>query len=204
MPLARPRREAFARCNALNQAARRKTERFISHLEPIQPPLAAYCRRALNDPDQVADALQSAIVNAFRDFDLYAEGTNFRAWMFRYVSYEVLNRNRAATRRRAAPAGDIQSEPGVGDQQAPSIDVLLDEPQVVLDQCDEVVAQAVLDLPDTQRSILLLRAIGDFKYREIAEILDVPVGTVMGLLSRSRERLRHLLYEYARNHGLLK
>ena len=54
-----------------------------------------------------------------------------------------------------------------------------------------------------QRNILLLRAVGDFKYREIAEILAIPVGTVMGLLSRSRDQLRLSLTKYAQAHGLL-
>ena len=188
----------------MSQAARDKAERFLSHLEPIQRTLSAHCRRALFDSSEVADALQSAVVFAYRDFDLYAEGTNFRAWMFRYVSYEVLNRNRAAARRHSAtlPA-DLAATAPEGCQDNSIIDRLLDDPDLVLDQCEDAIAQAVLDLPETERSIFLLRAIGEFKYREIAEILEIPVGTVMGLLSRSRDRLRHSLAEYGRTHGLL-
>lgn len=188
----------------MNQAARHKADRFLSHLEPIQPVLAAYCRRALNGSAEVADVLQSAVVNAFLDFDLYAEGTNFRAWMFRFVSYEVLNRNRATGRRHAQqlPANLASATPAV-EQGQTDMDRLLDEPELVLDHCDDAISSAVLELPDTERSIFLLRSIGDFKYREIAEILEVPIGTVMGLLARSRERLRQSLLEYATAHGLL-
>jgi RNA polymerase sigma factor (sigma-70 family) len=81
--------------------------------------------------------------------------------------------------------------------------LLLEEPDLVLDRCDDALAGAVHELPDLQRSIFLLRSIGEFKYAEIAEILEIPIGTVMGLLSRSRERLRRQLLEYARSHGLL-
>ena len=183
----------------MSQAGRDKAERFLSHLEPIQRALSAYCRRALNSGNEISDVLQSAAVNAYRDFDLYAEGTNFRAWMFRYVSYEVLNRNRAAARHNLAKLPkdlvDESSDPGSDES---SVDRLLDDPETVLDQCDDVVAKAVRGLPDMERSIFLLRAIGEFKYREIAEILEVPVGTVMGLLSRSRDRLRRSLAEYSR------
>ncbi|MEX0701779.1 MAG: RNA polymerase sigma factor [Planctomycetales bacterium] len=188
----------------MSQAARRKAERFLSHLEPIQPALSAYCRRVLIGGNEVADVLQSAVVNAYRDFDLYAEGTNFRAWMFRYVSYEALNRNRAASRRRsAALPADLAAEVADAGWDESLMDRLLDDPEIVLDQCDDAIAQAVLELPDTERSIFVLRAVGEFKYREIAEILEIPMGTVMGLLSRSRDRLRCRLVEYARTHGLL-
>ena len=188
----------------MTQASRRKAELFLSHLEPIQSTLSAYCRRALSDNNEVADALQSAVANAYRDFDLYAEGTNFRAWMFRYVSYEVLNRNRAAVRRQWAKLPhDFSAEGTDAGRDESLVERLLDDPEIVLDQCEEAIAHAVRDLPDTERNIFLLRAIGQFKYREIAEILEVPVGTVMGRLSRSRDRLRRSLAEYAKTHGLL-
>jgi len=168
---------------------------------PLQEVLAAFCRRSLRDRNDVADALQSAVSNAFRDFDLYAEGTNFKAWMFRYVSHEVLNRNRAAIRnRRVELTDELPDTRTTGDQCEIDLAMerLLEAPELVLDHCDEVLAQAMRELPDLERDIFLLRAIGDFKYREVAEILDVPIGTVMGLLARSRERLRRRLLEYAK------
>lgn len=158
----------------------------------------------LLDRNAVADALQSAVMNAYRDFDLYAEGTNFRAWFFRYVNYEVLNRNRAAARHQTAELSeDVAAGSGGIAEQTPDIDRLLDSPEIVLDLCDDALAQAVLRLPDQQRSIFLLRAVGEFPYREIAEILDIPIGTVMGLLARARERLRSHLWEYAKQNRLL-
>jgi len=152
--------------------------------------------------------LQSAVANAFRDFDKYSEGTNFRAWIFRYVTLETLNRNRAA--RRLPGDLDQHSTDEQPTVQADALDIasfrletLLDDPEVVLDHCDGVVAESVGQLTEQERRILLLRAIGEFKYREIAEILDIPMGTVMGLLSRARTQLRSKLLDYARQHGLL-
>lgn len=194
------------RQSTLAQTRHDKTEQFLKHLEPLQEALAAFCRRSLCNRSDVADVLQSAVAGALRDFDLYAEGTNFRAWMFRYVSYEVLNRNRAVARRRETElprdVPDTRATLGVCGADD-SMDRLLEEPELVLDQCDEALSEALLELSDLERNIFLLRAIGDFKYREVAEILDVPIGTVMGLLSRSRERLRHRLLDYAKTHGLL-
>lgn len=155
----------------------------------------------LLDRNAVADALQSAVMNAFRDFDLYAEGTNFRAWLFRYVNHEVLNRNRALGRKLETELTDDLAV--VVGNESQDVQQLLDSPEIILDLCDDAIAQAVQRLPDQQRSIFLLRAVGEFPYREIAEILDIPIGTVMGLLSRARERLRSHLWEYAKQNRLL-
>ncbi|MEJ7639070.1 MAG: sigma factor, partial [Singulisphaera sp.] len=67
---------------------RTKPENFLRHLEPLRGALEAYCRRSLHDPGAVGDVLQAAVANAFRDFHRYVEGTNFRAWIFRYLNGE--------------------------------------------------------------------------------------------------------------------
>ncbi|MEX2139451.1 MAG: sigma-70 family RNA polymerase sigma factor [Pirellulales bacterium] len=181
-----------------------KGDRFVRHLEPLQGALEAYCRRSLRDQGEVPDVLQSAIANALQDFDLYAEGTNFRAWIFRYISYEVLNRNRAFARRRATdwPA-EPSREPALSPIEELDYQALLREPDRVLDHCDDAVAIAVRELPELERQVLLLRAIGGLAYREIAEVLEVPLGTVMSYLSRARERMRRKLVEFGHERGLL-
>jgi len=187
----------------LTQPDHQKAERFVAHLEPLQHQLTVYCSRALNRSDETADVLQSAIANAFRDFDKYSEGTNFRAWMFRYVTLETLNRNRAVSRLPSRLDEQHLSQADTLDIESFRVETLLDDPEAVLDHCDTVVAQSVGELTEQERKILLLRAVGDFKYREIAEIMDIPMGTVMGLLSRARTQLRSKLLDYARQHGLL-
>lgn len=190
----------------MSQFSRQRADRFIAHLVPIQRQLAVFCRRALKRPDEAADALQSAVANAFRDFDRYAEGTNFRAWMYRYVTLETLNRNRAVDRLPSELNERKLSQTNSTDtlwSASFRVESLLDDPEAVLEHCDEAVAGCVLELTEQERKILLLRAIGEFKYREIAEILDVPMGTVMGLLSRARSQLREKLLDYARSQGLL-
>ncbi|MEJ7593413.1 MAG: sigma-70 family RNA polymerase sigma factor [Planctomycetaceae bacterium] len=187
----------------MTQPDRQKAERFVAHLEPLQHQLTVYCSRALNRSDETVDVLQSAIANAFRDFDKYSEGTNFRAWMFRYVTLETLNRNRAVSRLPGRLDEQHLSQADTLDIESFRMETLLDDPEAVLDHCDTVVAQSVGELTEQERKILLLRAVGDFKYREIAEIMDIPMGTVMGLLSRARTQLRTKLLDYARQHGLL-
>jgi RNA polymerase sigma-70 factor (ECF subfamily) len=135
------------------------------------------------------------------------EGTNFQAWIFRYVSYEILNRNRAAERRQyvGVPTESLAAEgTGVDESLESAFDSLLRDPEVIMEQCDEALAMAIRELTEMERQALLLRAIGEFKYREIAEILEVPVGTVMSHLSRGRDRIRRRLAEFARDLGLLR
>ncbi|MBI2481355.1 MAG: hypothetical protein HYV60_22765, partial [Planctomycetia bacterium] len=85
---------SVAAARRLLSPQKRKAERFVQHLEPLQKALEVYCRRCHSDANAVEDVLQSAIGNAFRDFDLFAEGTNFRAWIFRYVNLEIKATNR--------------------------------------------------------------------------------------------------------------
>jgi RNA polymerase sigma-70 factor (ECF subfamily) len=185
---------------------RTKAESFLRHLEPLQGALEAYCRRSLRDPGVAGDVLQAAVANAYRDFHLFAEGTNFRAWIFHYVNGEVFNRNRKTARERhRALTAELHVEetwPMALDE--PLAQVLRDDPEAVLDQCDQALAEAVRDLAPLERAVVLLRAIGEFKYREMSEILGVPVGTVMSSLSRGRLRLRQRLVDYGRERGLLK
>lgn len=154
----------------------------------------------------MADTLQSAITHAFRDFDRFEPGTNFRAWMFQYVRLEVLNRNRAHERRPDSLSASDQWV--VDEQQAVGAGIehreenLLEDPEAVLEHCDALVARCLRELTEQERRIFLMRSVGEFKYREIAEILEIPMGTVMGLLSRARKQLRRQLLEYARENRI--
>lgn len=179
-------------------------EAFLRGLAPLQPQLERFCRRALLRRGEVEDALQSAIGKAYRDFGQFSEGTNFRAWLYRYLTFETLNRNRAAARDRRFMRLEDEPATPVLSIDAFRWEALLTADDELFEHLDEVVSRAVSSLPEKQRSILLLRAIGEFSYREIANILGVPMGTVMGLLSRARQTLRLNLHEYARQQGFFR
>jgi RNA polymerase sigma-70 factor (ECF subfamily) len=178
----------------------------MRHLEPLQGAVEAYCRRSLHDPNAVRDVLQSAIATAYRDFHLYVESTNFRAWIFRYAHLEIWNSNRkyARTRHEELPADLTVEDAWQLAVDEPPFKVLLEDPDAVLDQCDAALAEAVRALAPLERAVLLLHAIGEFKYREIAEILQAPIGTVMSTLARSRVRLRQRLVRCGEERGLLR
>lgn len=183
-----------------------KGERFLRQLEPLQRALEAYCRRSLHDPNGVLDVLQTSVACTFRDFHLYVEGTNFRAWIFRYLHLEIQNANRKHRRDRHEnlPADLSVEETWNLVLDEPLLQVLLDDPKAILDECDSALAEAIGSLASQERSILLLHAIGEFKYREIADILQVPIGTVMSGLSRCRLRLRERLVKFGDERGILK
>jgi RNA polymerase sigma-70 factor (ECF subfamily) len=182
-----------------------RVARFLQHLEPLKAALETYSRRSVYDPNSVEDVLQEAIGKAYRDFHLYAEGTNFRAWIFRYLNLEIYAGNRSFHRERREA---LQEEPTVEDAwehaiEEPLLEQILEEPERILSQCDDALARAIGELSPLERSALLLHFIGQFKHREMAEVLEVPMGTIMSALSRARARLRLKLAEYGREHGLL-
>jgi RNA polymerase sigma-70 factor (ECF subfamily) len=145
--------------------------------------------------DAVADILQSAVATAFRDFDLYAEGTNFPAWVFGYLHREIQNANRRHRKHQGVgePADVAAPDNWSPPHEMPIHRLLLDAPEVVLDRCDADLAGGVRLLRPLERSVLLLHSVGEFKYREMADILGVPIGTVMSGLARARQHVREHL-----------
>lgn len=183
---------------------RAKADAFVTLLQPLQKPLEAYCRRMLRDRALVEDVLQTAMASAFAAFDRYAEGTNFKAWIFRFVTLEIFNRNR---KHEPIALGELPLDLPVHESwelvtQADTFTAILDEPEIVLEHFEDVLAGALKRLPAPERAVLLLRALGEFSYKEIHELLAIPVGSVMGYLARARQRLRLALAEYAADKGL--
>src|SRR5262249_18810343 len=183
-----------------------KSRTFLALLDPLQGSLEVFCRRMLRDRSQVEDVLQSAIMKAFGRFDRYAEGTNFRAWMFRFVTLEIFNRNR---KHEPLTLGEMPADLPVEESweliaQDDLLAAILDDPDVVFERFDDVVAEALKRLAAPERAVLLLRSIGAFSYKEIHEVLAIPLGSVMGYLSRARQRMRLALADYAAEQGLFR
>jgi RNA polymerase sigma-70 factor (ECF subfamily) len=173
-----------------------KPERFMLHLKPLQGALEAFCRRSLYDASVVEDVLQEVMARAFRDFGLFSEGTNFRAWIFRYVNLAILEANRRYLERKHQP---LDVEPSAREDEwklgldESLLEVLVESPEIILENCAEDLQKSVLQLRPVDRTVLLLKAIGDFRYREISEIVGVPLGTVMSSLARARQQVRFAL-----------
>ena len=186
--------------------SRARADAFLALLEPLQRPLEVYCRRMLRNRSMVEDVLQSAVAAAFAQFDRYTEGTNFRAWVFRFVTLEVFNRNRKHEPVFFAevPADLLAEESWALVASEDVFTAMLKDPDVVLEHFDDAVVGALEELAPAERAVLLLRAIGEFSYKEIHELLAIPLGSVIGYLSRARKRLRIALADYAAERGLFR
>lgn len=183
-----------------------KAELFLRLLMPLQRSLATYARRILRDRSQTEDAIQAAIATGFARFDQFVEGTNFKAWMFRILTLEIFNRNR---KHEPLALGEVPVDLPVEESYEfislqGTFDAMLEEPDVVLEHFDAVVVQALTRLAPLERASLLLRSVGELSYQEIHEVLSIPLGSVMGYLSRARKRLRLSLAEYAAAHRLYR
>jgi RNA polymerase sigma-70 factor (ECF subfamily) len=169
--------------------------RFLELLRPIERELEVYCRRLVWRSDDAPDALQNAVLRAFRAFDRYREDASFRAWMFKILTNEVFALNRKRGRiEKFEVATDPQELDALGalEQATDYTDWLL-SPQALANALDEDVLAALNGLTDPERAVLLLRAIGEFRYHEIAEQLGIPLGSVMGHLFRARQKMREAI-----------
>lgn len=168
------------------------------------PQLYSAALRMTRNPADAEDLVQETFLRAYRSYASFEEGTNLRAWLFRILTNTYINAYRAKQRRpQETDLGDVEDlylyrRLGRIDQAAMSAeDQLLD-----LFTDDEVKA-ALEELPDTFRLPVLLADVEDFSYKDIAEVLDIPIGTVMSRLHRGRKAMHRRLYEFAQARGLV-
>ncbi len=174
-------------------------ETFVGLLGPLQRSLELYARRMLRNTSQAEDVLQEAVMEAWRLFPEFTLGTNFKAWVFRFLTHKILNANR---RVEAVNMGDIPVELTVeelwaGSDAEEAFLSLMTDPHHFSQSLEQPLSAALTRLSPPERACLLLKAIGAFTYQEIHELLEIPVGSVMGYLSRARRRMRLFLADYA-------
>ncbi|HLT19037.1 MAG TPA: sigma-70 family RNA polymerase sigma factor [Thermomicrobiales bacterium] len=163
--------------------------------------------RMTRNPADAEDLVQEAYLRAFRSLHQFKPGTNLRAWIFRIMTNAYINEYRKRSRRPTNASLDDLEEFYLYDHLIDSgIQPTSERPEdVVLSQ---LTAQDVLDaldeLSDDFREVIVLADIEGFSYREIAEIMDIPVGTVMSRLYRARRRLQRSLYDFAVDAGYIK
>lgn len=188
----------------------KKHQHFLKLLKPIEVSVQAYAKHLAWSRNDVEDIFQTALLNALKKFDTYENGTNFKAWFFQFVTYAAFNANR---QHEKISARELAVEPdhiadfgqgGVSFEQDLRPEEIIKDPDNVLANIDEEIRRAIKRLSVRRRSVFLLKAVADLSYMEISQVLDIPIGTVMGELYRSREQLREDLDVYARRTGVLK
>ncbi|MBI1893131.1 MAG: sigma-70 family RNA polymerase sigma factor [Candidatus Rokubacteria bacterium] len=149
---------------------------------------------------EAEDLVQETYLRAYRAFDQFAPGTNCRAWLLTILRHHFLNRLKKSSRE--VLEWDV-GEPEWGDERNSSAWLETPEAEFFRRVGDVEVRQALEALPLPFREVVILADLEDFSYKEIAEILGCPVGTVMSRLYRGRNLLRKALLNFARDCGYL-
>ncbi|MEW5702036.1 MAG: RNA polymerase sigma factor [Candidatus Zixiibacteriota bacterium] len=177
----------------------------MAQLEEVRPQLVPFCRHSLYDRGSLEDVLQTVVLMAYERFDDFRHGTSFHAWIFRIAANVVLNTNRRHRRESERMADlDVEELDLVAElQREYAYDELLRDPGRVLDHVGDELLVAIGELSERERNVFLLKSICELPCREIADLLQMPVGSVMGYLARARGKLRSGLAEYAKHRGFI-
>jgi len=178
-------------------------ERFERDVLPLLPNLFSAALRLTRNPSDAEDLVQEAYLRAFRGFSGFEEGTNLRAWMYRILTNTFINTYRKKQREPVTVQEDDLEDWYLYDKLGETGVEPSAEAEVLRRMPDEDVQRALEDLPEGFRLAVLLADVEGFAYKEIAEILDIPIGTVMSRLHRGRRALEKALWEKVRERGLV-
>jgi RNA polymerase sigma-70 factor (ECF subfamily) len=180
-------------------------ERFADQAMEYMPSLYSAAMRMTRNPSDAEDLVQETYLKAYRGFGGFQEGTNLKAWLYRILTNTFINQYRAKKRRPDESdldeVEDLYLYRRLGGLEAARMSRSAED-ELMDWFTDFEVKQAVEELPEQFRMAVLLADVEGFSYKEIAEILDIPIGTVMSRLHRGRKSLQKKLYEFARERGL--
>ncbi|HEX4948884.1 MAG TPA: sigma-70 family RNA polymerase sigma factor [Blastocatellia bacterium] len=148
-------------------------------------------RHTLGDASEAEDIVQETYLQAWKSFHRFEPGTNIRGWLFK-IMFHVMDHHRRKWLRLKWKS----------DSDEVLLETLTYEPETPQRLTDEDVIAALDKLPENFRAVVLLADVEEFSYKEIAEMLNVPIGTVMSRLNRGRKLLRTALADYAATCGI--
>jgi RNA polymerase sigma-70 factor (ECF subfamily) len=160
--------------------------------------------RLTRDPGDAEDLVQDTMVRAYRFFDRFEQGTNIKAWLFKILTNTFINTYRRRGRERSAVEGAEQATVRAHSLSS-SLHARSKDPEraILGSMVSSEVLRALDEVPVDFRVVVILADLQDFAYKEIAEIVGCPVGTVMSRLFRGRRLLQKKLRAYAREQGIL-
>ncbi|CAN5554405.1 sigma-70 family RNA polymerase sigma factor [soil metagenome] len=180
--------------------------RFQADALPLLDSLYGAALRMTRNPQDAEDLVQETMLRAYRAFDRFEAGTNLKAWLFRILTNAYINTYRKRQREPQKVSADEVEEFDLY-QELKNHDTQFEATpeSIVLDSLvDSDIIDAIEDLPEQFRLAVVLSDIEGFSYAEMAEIMDVPMGTVMSRLHRGRKALQKRLWELARDRGIVK
>ncbi len=177
----------------------KRQELFKKEMMPYADMLFNYAMYLSGDREQAADLLQDTYLKAFRFFDKFEAGTNAKAWLYRIMKNTFINEYRRVHRQPDIVEFDEQITPYQMSASGKSMPDLRDMMESRM--FDDEMAGAIAALPDKFKSVVMLRDLEDMPYEEIAQILNIPIGTVRSRLHRARSILFSQLKDYASARG---
>ena len=187
-----------------NQAEDRALrERFERDALPLLSGLYGAALRLTRNPADAEDLLQETYLRAYRGFGGFTEGTNLKAWLYRILTNTFINAYRKRQREPVTVLEDEIPDWYLYDRLNADGESASAESQVLDRIPDEDVKEALDALPESFRMAVWLADVEGFAYKEIAEILGIPIGTVMSRLHRGRKALEKRLREKVRERGLV-
>jgi RNA polymerase sigma-70 factor (ECF subfamily) len=181
-------------------------EQFTADAMQYAPQLFSTALRMTRNRSDAEDLVQETYIKGWRSFHTFQEGTNLRAWLFRIMTNTYINKYNAQKRKGTEVELDdveelfLYKRLGSIDQSQLSSSA---EDQMLELFTDDEVKNALEELPEDFRIPVLLSDVDGFSYKDISEMLEIPIGTVMSRLHRGRKAMQKMLYEYARERGLI-
>jgi RNA polymerase sigma-70 factor, ECF subfamily len=181
-------------------------DRFQQEALPLLDSLYGAALRMTRNPADAEDLVQETMLRAYRAFDRFEPGTNLKAWLFRILTNAYINTYRKRQREPQKVSSDEVEEFDLYRELKDHDPQFAETPEtLVLDNLvDSDILEAIEQLPDQFRLAVVLSDIEGFTYAEMADIMDVPMGTVMSRLHRGRKALQKRLWDIARDRGIVK
>ncbi|MBI4721386.1 MAG: sigma-70 family RNA polymerase sigma factor [Chitinivibrionia bacterium] len=183
-----------------------KAKLFEKHTLPYLDPLYAYAHSLTGNGVEAEDLVQETFLKAFRAFDSFKDGTNLKAWLFRILKNTFINEFHQ--KKRFEEFGGNGSEDEAYEKLIAAQKTEAAQPNVEKDvfggSFGDEVAQALDALPPEFRTAIYMADVEEMSYEEIAEVMEIPIGTVRSRIARGRKILQVRLRKYAKDAGYIK